>query len=270
MKQAIFHITYKCNLRCPYCWTFQDEWGWEHAYPFISSEKWVEAWNKTDVDVIDLAGGEPMLQPRLWYFINNAKQKFHLTSNIMEVDEFIEKVNPLKILGIVCSLHYYTKKGFSAKQLIKFDMNLRKLTNAGFHCRVNFVAWPGQVEDIPAMHKKYKKMGFDFHVEPFFCGTKLEKYEGVFKIIMESFSPLDRMHNVTEDEVAYLCTAGIETMIVLPNGDIYPCTMHAWKGWYKMGNLFTGYSLLPTRLHCKTDFCMGCDYDKVYREVMDG
>jgi radical SAM protein with 4Fe4S-binding SPASM domain len=58
-------------------------------------------------------------------------------------------------------------------------------------------------------------------------------------------------------------------MIVLPNGDIYPCTVFAWKEWYKMGNIFTGWSPIPQKLSHKTDFCMGCDFDKVHREVID-
>lgn len=251
-------------MRCPYCWTFDSSWEWGQQWQdcaFLDSEKWAEAFNKhPEITEIDLAGGEPFLQPEIDKFINNVKQPVFITSNIKDVDYFIENVNPKRVPSITCSLHLANKN---------FDENLLKLRDAGFNVRVNYVAWPKQVDVIPDLIRKYVGWGIEIHIEPYFEGKKIYDYQGEIATMMRKYTPHDRMKNVTEKEINYKCSAGSDSIIILPNGAVYPCTLLAWENRYKLGNIFEDKApYMNGPIEHTTNFCMGCDYDKVYREVM--
>jgi MoaA/NifB/PqqE/SkfB family radical SAM enzyme len=256
-------------MKCPYCihGKLQRDGKDFAAEPFKPSKQWAEALNKIRPQIIDFTGGEPFLQPDFAGLINMLEEdiKVAFTSNAsMDFSEFVQRVNPMRIVNITLSFHPTSH--------VSFDMFVGKimlLKQRGFPVGVNYVAAPEQMYLIPAYQSRFNLLGLRFHVDPFMQGDFEDKYE-FSKQELEFLAPYvqqDRPLSYMKKEEAVVCSAGVSHLSIHPNGDAWRCLNDRFnhKEEKRMGNIFDAdFKLLTESGICYEQYrCCGCDRDKV-------
>ncbi len=268
LKSAVWFMTWKCNMKCTYCWEVQRIASGDLIPEKLTSYlDWLEPWKKLNPEILDISGGEPFLQKDFVPFINglNNSTKISITTNLThDLTDFVQNVNPDKINSITCSLH-------PSQKLLPFDLYVGRillLKNRGFDLTVNFVTWPEQLWLIPK-YKKYfeNEIGVRFHVDPYAATpTHPFKWSNSELDFIKKYVGSDRSHWFkNEDENDVLCSGGVEHISVQPNGDIYRCIEDKHRNIKPIANLKDkNLTLNPTLTFCDVHFkCPGCDKDKI-------
>ncbi len=263
IKNAVWWITLKCNLKCPYC----------HAeqvgdpllkHPIESTDRWIEAWNRIDDDLlIDITGGEPFLQPELPRLINSLddSKTVAITTNLTrDMTQFAQIVSPEKCVSITASLHPSQRMNveyFIGKMLL--------LKNRGFNISANYVAYPEQMWLIDGFRDQFAQFGLSIHVDPYTPGPVYPYVPStVERRHLEQFFGTHRDDPYADEMKTYLCDAGMNYFVVSPNGQVSSCVARMYKG--DMGNIFDAdFRLEREPMRCRTKFCPGCDADKTVR-----
>jgi len=269
VKKAVWWITLKCNLKCPYCYAEQvgDPLL---GHPMQETERWIEAWNRIEGEVlIDITGGEPFLQPNFVYLINglDSSKKIAITTNLtQDITQFVQKVPPERCLGITASLHPSSRMNVEY-----FIGKLLLLKNRGFAVQANFVAYPEQMWLIDRFKGMFEKLGLRFHVDPYtpgpiypYCPSEVEK-----GFLYNHFGG-DRDDPYEEEMKTYLCDAGMNYFVVAANGQVSPCVSRMYTEDILVGNIFdSDFTLNKEPITCRTKYCPGCDVDKTVRIRLD-
>jgi radical SAM protein with 4Fe4S-binding SPASM domain len=262
---AVWFISMTCNFDCPYCHEAQNQKnGKPSLIGFIDSERWIEAWNRLNPNVLDITGGEPFLQPGFMELLNklNGNIKIAITTNLSnDLTNFVQKISPKKVFSITCSFHPTSK-------IINTEMFIGKcllLKNRGFNISVNFVGYPEQMWLIPKYKKMFNKHNIKFHLNPYIA-TPYNPYIFSDKEIrfLKKYTKKDRSNFFDIKKYPVLCSAGYNHINVQPNGDVYRCIVEKAKG-FKMGNIFDpNFKLEKKWNYCESFYCCsGCDRDKV-------
>jgi MoaA/NifB/PqqE/SkfB family radical SAM enzyme len=266
VKKAVWWITLSCNLKCPYCLAPQlpDPL---FNYPIQLADRWIEAWNRIEGEVIiDISGGEPLLQPGFIEIINSfdSSKKIAMTTNLtQDMTEFVQKVSPEKCINITASLHISNNK----MNVAYFVGKLLMLKNRGFNVAANFVAFPEQMWLIDHYREMFAKMGLHLHIDPYLPGPSYPfKPSEKEKVFLERNFGSDRDDYYDSDMKTYVCDAGMNYFVVSPNGVVSTCVGRLYK--QTLGNIFdSGFRLYEEPMECSTRFCSGCDVDKVVRTI---
>ena len=268
VRKAVWWITLRCNLKCPYC-TAEQVRDPLLDYPIEPTAKWIDAWNRIDGDVlIDISGGEPFLQPDFVDLIVNldSSKKVAITTNLTyDMTRFAQSVSPEKCVCVTASLHLT-----SGMNIEYFTGKLLLLKHRGFDVGVNFVAFPEQLWIIDRLRDWFSEFGLRFHVDPYMPGPVYPyNPSGMEKRFLECRTGSDRDDYHSEAVKDYLCDAGTNYFVVSPNGQVSPCVGRLYSTDNAMGNIFDAdFKLLGRPLVCRRKFCSGCDADKTRRIVI--
>ncbi|MHC4944355.1 MAG: hypothetical protein ACYTG7_15170 [Planctomycetota bacterium] len=269
VTKAVWFITLRCNFKCNYCHAEQVN-DPLLRYPFEPAEKWIEAWNRIDGEVlIDVTGGEPFIHPGFLDIVTNLdpSKRVAITSNLKaDITGFVQKVTPEKCFSVTVSLHPSQKMNveyFLGKCLL--------LKNRGFNVQVNFVAFPEQMWMADYYKNLVEGVGIRFHTDPYTPGpvypfTPTEKE----KKFLSRFFGVDRDDPYNRKVFTYLCDAGMNNFVVSPDGQVSSCVSRIYSQAGAMGNIFDAdFKLLDKPMVCNSNFCSGCDADKITRIVID-
>lgn len=281
MKTAVWFTTMKCDLGCHYCWEVQAEkHGMYKPIPVgPSADKWVEAWNRLEPDLLDITGGEPFLIPWMYDLIDrlNPRTKLAFTSNLTaDFTKFVQRFSPEQVINITASWHPSENGSASrANNLYSFTGKALMLKNRGFPVTVNFVSWPEQLWLIEDFKHWFESKGIRFHVDPY---SSISFYPFAFSAAEQGHidrfvSPERTPHPWTVafgKDYAVSCNGGSEHLSVLPDGSAHRCILEHQLGRNKIGNIldpdFKWASPADTR--CDEHWrCPGCDRDKVHVEL---
>jgi MoaA/NifB/PqqE/SkfB family radical SAM enzyme len=267
LKSAIWFLTWRCNLRCAYCWEVQRIVKGElEPDPFRPAEEWTAAWNRLLPGMLDITGGEPFLQPNFLEMLEGFDDRIRvaITTNLSrDMTEFVQRISPEKVVSMTLSLH--------PTQKLNFDHFLGRalmLKNRGFNLTVNYVTWPEQLWLIPKYKDIIESEGLRFHVDPY-APTPHYPYEfsEAEKTFLRQYVGEDRAsHWFGEvDKAPVKCSGGFEHINVMPGGEAYRCIGD--KVWNKpsFGNIFDPeFALNEDWTRC-ADYhrCPACDKDKV-------
>lgn len=268
LRSAVWFITWNCNFSCPYCWEVQRIRAKEFIpEPFLPSEKWADAWNRLEPEILDISGGEPFMQPNFVSLLQQLKKSIHigLTTNLShDITEFVQKISPEQILSMTISLH--------PTQRMSFDLLTSKilmLQKRGFTTlTVNYVGWPEQLWLIENYKARIEKLGVRFHVDPY-AQTPYVPYafSNEEKDYLSRFVGSDRAHWISNatDKSIVVCSGGAEHINVSPTGEAYRCILDAIDKRRRIGNIFESNFALSTEwTPCQfRHLCPGCDKDKV-------
>lgn len=275
LRSAIWFLTMKCTNYCPYCWERQRQKRGEFTPgDFKDHTLWVEAWNRLKPSCLDITGGEPFLQPNFVDMVNGFDKdiRFAITTNLKhDITEFVEKVNPSRVISITASYH-------PSSDLSK-DMFLGKcllLRNRGIAVTVNFVTYPEQMWLAPLLAQEFRVFGLNFHVDPYADTGANFKYTDKEKWYLSQLIGEDRKNFLGEEQRTVACSGGAEHISVQPNGDAYRCINGKIygddeklleKGY--VGNILDKNFKLHSKKYQCTMYhkCAGCDRDKV--DVID-
>ncbi len=267
LKSAVWFITWKCNMKCQYCWEVQRiRVGDLKPEPYKDYKNWVRAWNKLKPEILDISGGEPFLQPNFLEMLEEFDDsiKVAITTNLsLDITKFVQRIKPSKIASMTLSLHPTQKLS-----LEHFKGKLLLLKNRGFGpLTVNFVTWPEQMYLLPEYKALFEGLGVRFHVDPY-SATPFDPYEfnAEEETFIKDYVGSDRAHWFGDQNTFnVVCSGGIEHLNVGPDGQAHRCIHDRHMKIAPVGNILDeDFSLNKDWTFCP-DFwrCPGCDKDKI-------
>jgi len=230
--------------------------------PFIPMKTAVSSWNDIHPDLLDITGGEPFVYPNFVKFLSGLDKDISLamTTNLYtDLTEFVSEIPASRFRSITVSYHPSQRMGldcFLGKALL--------LQHRGFHVNVNFVAYPEQMWMIPKLKEVFEKENrLKFHVDPY-SQTKFHSFDfnDEEKAWLSEWIGKDRKQIAGVRPVQ--CSAGMDRIVVFPDGLIYGCLRDKIDGKDPMGYL--GHEFEPNKKYgfcANANVCAGCDRDHV-------
>lgn len=259
-KNAVWDLTYRCNLRCPHCLTASGqirpgELSTEAAFRLID--------NLADAKVLSLSlsGGEPFLRPDLPVLIRYAADhniRTDIASNGVALDPaMLAKLSDLPLFHVQISLD-----GIGARHdefrgmpgaFAAILANIRLLRSQGISVSISTTATSANVTELPALIDLAAELGcMAYKAIPFLpagrgaanewlklspeqyrilCRTLLDKarqYSGRLEISAETTFAFLFTETPTPDGEAgeneiMGCSAGYDTLSIGADGTAYPC-----------------------------------------------
>jgi MoaA/NifB/PqqE/SkfB family radical SAM enzyme len=265
-RRFSWDIHWQCNYRCPYCW-WQGRWdeiAIHNYYP--GREKLTEAWARIyrlyGSAHIDISGGEPFLYPEFMEFINQITDYHSLTINTnlsFEAKELVGKVKSgRKKIKINATFHPLFA-GFKP-----FVEKASFLQDNGFQIGVSYLAWPGQIKDIPAYRKRFANKDFQICLLTFWGDYQGKKYPAAYtEREKEIINPILGERSGENFQVeplvvqGMLCNAGYLYATIHPDGQVLRCGGGSWeKEDSYLGNLFDkNFRLREAPYPCSSRYC---------------
>ena len=227
----------------------------------VPFEDQAEGWNKISPTLLDITGGEPFVFPNFVKMLDLIGRNIHLsmTSNLSsDLTEFVSKIGPERVWSFTASYHPSQKMSLEC-----FMGKLMFLKNRGYKISVNFVAHPEQMWLIPKMKSVFEgECGVSFHVDRY-CSSKCTEFEfnDVEDGLLGAHIGTDR--SILEN-YKVLCSAGMDRIVVFPDGMVYRCLVGKLLGEMAIGKLGGEICLnREKQICCHRSSCAGCDRDHV-------
>jgi MoaA/NifB/PqqE/SkfB family radical SAM enzyme len=258
-------LTYRCNLRCSYCFRDQDDAPKTPLQP-IRIQPLLDTLAATGrtFKVGFTGGGEPFLVPNIVDACRalTASHYIRFNTNLTpsRVAAFAEQIDPSRVTHIHASLHIEELK--SRKLLDRFVHHYRMLTEKGFDIAAIEVAHPSYAPHAADLRREFSDRGVTIRFG-LFNGT----YQG--RAYPAAYTPdeLDLFglqHQALEPYASLfrVCNAGYNVMIAQPDGSLSPCIgIHA-----DLGNLYSGIRCNPRLAVCPLEHC-GCPLNSYDQEL---
>jgi len=231
-----------------------------------TAAEWARAWNSIPGElVIDITGGEPGLFPSLIDVMKGLEREklcAITTNGTLDVRRLSDNVPPSKCILVTMSYHPSSRKNFE-----QFLNSALLLKHRGFKVAVNYVAYPGQMWLIPTLAKVFSERSIPFHVDPFWQGSEpFYAYTETENAFLSEYVSPDRANVYEKASGRYLCSAGSEYFVVIPDGEVFTCLSKGRDLQNSLGNIFTkGFALLDRPIVCETEACLNCDVDHAIR-----
>lgn len=235
---VIVDVSERCNFRCRYCFRSDEDkskWGYAAANQLMEWETFVKTVEQIkefedEVRQISLSGhGEPLCNRRLPDMVRYIKEQgicsrvsIHTNASLLN-REFIDDLIESDIDRIVVSLQGITGEKYweVCHAKINFEDFYNNLTylyenknHTQVYIKIMDVALEKGEEDI--FYKKFSPIGDRVFVEqevPIWKGVKSERGEAEIENKYGRQFPLQKC-----------CPLIFHTIMVIPNGDVYPCT----------------------------------------------
>ena len=289
-----FYPTWECNLTCYYCGTRNANKGlkpgphggsrhgeYREEPAGVEPEAWAERFNALDGGaMIDISGGEPFLWPGLIRFLQrlDVKHRAFLTTNLTRpVDTFCASVPALKVPDITASCHLCNPEWKGA-----FWEKIDYLRERHFWIRVNFVAYPAQLDRIKEVQALAASHHVEFTLEPYaggapepfrgYSGEKLrflsENWSGTFSEMSRRMAEEHRRAGEGEKKIPLKrCSAGRSRFMIVPDGAMYPCNQAYWNRVFGLGNFLGRHRLLGEGEAIECSFDCACAGDRANADI---
>lgn len=203
MKHWLINPTWRCQNNCSYCWMKQTVAKRPELYTATERpvEDWYNALYRERPEVVDIAGGEPLLLdwiPELIWACDTIK--FGLSTNGLHkagIDKLCsERLGNLVSINI--SYHPETK---ASNYIDRWMDAVTRLHMTGYHVHCNVVKANDNVEMAQEAIERLTRLGVPFELSPYeimsTLGTKLSQ--------------------------GLLCEGGVDHLVVAPDGTAWPC-----------------------------------------------
>lgn len=268
MKHAVWYVLWACNVACPYCFGVAPPRMMldRPSMARVTAAEWARAWNGIPGElVIDITGGEPGLFPPLIDVIKGLEleKRCAITTNgTLDVQRLSDNVPPSKCILVTMSYHPSSRRNFE-----QFLNRALLLKHRGFNVAVNYVAHPGQMWLVPTLAGVFSERGIPFHVDPFWQGPEpFYAYAETENAFLRAYVSPDRASVYEKASGRYLCSAGSDYFVVIPNGEAYTCLSKGRDLQNPLGNILNeGFALLDRPIVCETKACLNCDVDHTVR-----
>lgn len=242
-----WNITSKCNLNCKHCHAIRN------GNDDLTSTQYKEVIEKlalSDVKIIIIAGGEPLLIEKIWEILGTIKsfgiRAYLITNGYYLNQNTITLLVETKVDGIQVSLDSPYPEVHDRFRGI--DGSFYKAINAIEICKehsvnvsVNTVIMPENINDLEIMGEKLKELGIanwrltinvpkgrgkqEYDKLQISDSTIIDKINRVKKTYSHVLvdDPLCVKYWGTDDTIAKQCGAGKIICAIEANGDIKPC-----------------------------------------------
>ncbi len=220
------NLTWECQLRCPICWI--DDLGIDRESPVRDWTEWRDALSRWgEHALIDFSGGEPLLFPhfhKLMLALASANVAWAVTTNML-ADDVVERFLRMPVSNCVSwNISYHD--GIQRPQIER----ALQLKAAGYNVAINAVLHPS--EPLPSR----------------------EDVGG----LPISWIPYQDWKHGGVDRIPRICNAGMQHIVMAPDGTVYRCQVELQKGLPPIGNVLTGQLLAPPSTHLCLIGCSTC------------
>ncbi len=299
MKSVVLWVTEDCNLRCKYCYAKAGE-----KKNYMDIDTFVRAldWVKHDDFKLQIAGGEPLMNfsliEQIYDYLqeNNHNIKISMQTNgTLITDEIAKKIKemniamgvsldgPLEINNKLRGKTIETLKGIKKLGLQGVIVNLNcvvtnesikyldKLVDIAFYCGnvhgigLDLLRETGRYVENCNKIKKADTQDIEKYLKKAYDRTKyLYKLSGN-KIIIRDIEEARLRMKMKNPHKDYCYAALGKSMVVLPNGDVYPCSSLAYNKEYFMGNVHHNSEALKNSklIVGYRELCKRCEYEKI-------
>lgn len=296
-KSVVLWVTEDCNLRCKYCYVKAGE-----KKNYMDRDTFIKAMDlvKKNNFKLQIAGGEPLMNfnliEQIYDYLQNNKPGIRVnmqTNGTLITKEIAKKIKKMNI-GVGISLDgppeindklrgktLETLNGIKelGSQGVMVNLNcvvtdesvkyLDKLVDIAFYCGnvygigLDILRKTGRYMDNYEEVKEAKVGDIRDNLIKAYNRTKyLYKLSGK-KIVLRDIEEARLRLNMKNPCKGYCYAALGISMVVLPNGDIYPCGSFADKEEYFMGNVHHGGPFTGKKLVVKAgELCRKCKYEK--------
>jgi len=224
-------LTLECNFNCNYCINFFSRKGRFIKRKTLSTQNWISILNRLESreDLpVTLQGGEPSLHPGFIKIINGLKSdlKIDILTNLsFSVDEFIDKINPLRLKR--CAPYPSIRISFHPLNMDLNEVIVKslKLQNSGFSLGIYAIEYPWLEPKIAEARKRCKDAGLIFKTKDF-----LGEYNGK---IFGTYSDSKAIGN--KNKAKRICRTS--ELIIGPGGDIFRCHHDLYKNFKPIASL---------------------------------
>lgn len=264
MISVTIWITYKCNLRCKYCYENNrfatDNEETVQYNEIINFVKYIADANPRDEIIINFHGGEPLLFfDRIKDFVELLSTSlgqrdiyFGITTNGTLLNEEIirylnEKFNEISVSidGIkrVHDKYRISADGRGSYDKIITNLNKSAIDKEKIRIRMTLTSYgvPFFYDSVCELYKKgYKYIVPAIAVnDPGWSEEKFEQlYGGIKELINNGFSDLKFLQKLLEDKKPFSpCAGGIKTFNIGCDNNVYPCEYVVGIKKFSLGNL---------------------------------
>jgi len=209
-KHYLINPTWQCTSKCPECWlnsTIRARGALKESQERPLKD-WVQAIERDKPDVIDIAGGEPMLISWVGDLINAVPDvRFGLSTNGMlagEIERQLCSSRLPNLISVNVSLH--PRAGYT-----NWRRSIISLLDTGYHVISNVVVWGDNVRLVEEQAVWAKEQGVDVVYSPF---------EDMRDLLETTNTPL-------------YCDAGHNHLVVAPDGRAWPCLTTLRSPWWR-------------------------------------
>ena len=190
-----FELTYKCNLKCPYCYV-----GSNRNKQELSTQDWFNIIEQIPFySIVTLVGGEPLIRqdfiPILEKVCKKTFGKVNVVSNgILINDEIIQAFIKNKMILLSVSLDGYgknhdlnrNKEGIFDK--IYSNLELINKYKKRPMIDIKTIVLENNLDDLPKLYKMCSDMGFEFLSISFLRNNNLKQNSQLFDSFMPEFN----------------------------------------------------------------------------------
>jgi len=232
VKHFLANLTWRCQNSCSYCWLTPSV---RTRPEMMTAEErglddWVNAIRRDSVDLVEIAGGEPLLVDWMLEMILACPDtRFALSTNgrALPALERVVRAHPRNLIAINLSCHPETPGGQR-----QFTAAARLMAMAGARFHTNIVDAPGIPEQAAWARALLDELNMPYEI-----------------------SPYERVEDLgTKRNIGLRCRGGIDHLTIAPNGDAWPCLTTIRSPYWRetcLGNWLDG----PVTLENKPEPC---------------
>ena len=190
-----FELTYRCNLKCPYCYV-----GDNRNLQELSTEDWYNIINQIPFySFVTLVGGEPLLREDFIQILEKTCKKTFgkvnvVTNGILLNDNIIDAFIKTKMMLLSVSLDGYgdnhDKNRNCCGLFDKVVSNLEKLNLQKKRPMVDIktIVLENNLEDLPKLYRYCSDMNFEFMSISFLRNNNLKQNSRLFDAFVPEFN----------------------------------------------------------------------------------
>jgi len=264
-RRFTWNMHYDCNYRCPYCF-FEGKWQeYKKRNIYFSTQEMMKYWSRIyelyGCCYMLITGGEPFTYPDFINLISRLSE-IHNPINIStnasgNLELFVKRVDSRRVsLSVSFQPHFEKLDNFLAK--------VKLLRNNKFDGCINFVAYPEFLDDIKDYSAKFKAIGEELKIIPFWGIYEGREYPFSYSDAQKEIVGVDASWFKKVRKKHSLCPAGFSSALIFPDGKVARCGQIGER--VIIGNFFdSGFKLLDKQFACEAEYCP-CDENKIFGE----
>ncbi len=162
-----FGITRNCNLHCDYCYLADEGKPYYEDLPLREIKKIIDNLKKSNVQLVNLFGGEPFFRKDILEIIEYIREKnMQVTINTngtLLVESMLEQLKRTGIYSLHISLDAATEETFGyMREKSVFPIvvrNIEKATSLGLPVQINFTVTRVNFRELPSVYRLARRLG---------------------------------------------------------------------------------------------------------------
>lgn len=164
--EAKWHMTMRCDFRCPYCFCMS-AWA-DPGDEFSDIDRIVEGFDLLDrTCYINMTGGEPFIFPDFIELCKRLTERHYIgiNTNLSSplVHRFAQEIDPSRVLLINGSVNLRERQ--KRNLMDDYIEKVHLLASKGIFVTPTYVAYPSEVKDLDSVYEFFKSIGIILRIK---------------------------------------------------------------------------------------------------------